>query len=60
MLSREQVVNTFYQNMKMNFIEPNPLPGLNATVNMHRSRHCSNKKVSNGQVYDKVGRTALA
>ena len=23
-------------------------------VNMHRSGHCSHKKVSNGQVYDKV------
>ena len=26
-------------------------------VNMHRSGHCSNQKVSNGQIYDEVGRT---
>ena len=25
-------------------------------VSVHRSGHCSNEKVSNGQVYDKVGR----
>ena len=24
---------------------------------MHRSGHCSNQKVSNGQIYDEVGRT---